>query len=153
VVCLAEMPCRPTEYSKLVKARGEFLSPAGKGLRGSEFPAIVRLVYGGLTPLPSGSTLSLCSLIETGRTGPAHRRRWRRRGEVIYRGHNGRSGWFWRFQPHPMRPGDNSRRWGVLGGVSQGTPEEIDKPAHAIVLATAFALGGSWAAFSSPAIC
>jgi hypothetical protein len=44
-----------------------------------------------------------------------------RLGEIISRGHNGRSGWFWRFQLHPMRPGDNSRRLGHVGW-AQGTP-------------------------------
>jgi hypothetical protein len=52
-----------------------------------------------------------------------------RRGEIISRGHNGRSGWFWRFQLHPMRQGDNYRRLGHVGW-AQGTPELIGKSGH-----------------------
>jgi hypothetical protein len=32
-------------------------------------------------------------------------------------------GWFWRFQLHPMRPGDNSRR---LEHVGVGTGQEVE---------------------------
>jgi hypothetical protein len=82
--------------------------------------------HGGLTPLPSGATLPLCSGLG-GR--PPTGARCCRRGEIISRAiNNGRSGWFWRFQLHPMRPGDNSRRLGHVGW-AQGTPEQIDKPA------------------------
>jgi hypothetical protein len=56
-------------------------SPSGAS---SESPAIARA----MTPLPSGAALSLCSGLG-GR--PPTGARWRRRGEIISRGHNGRS--------------------------------------------------------------
>jgi hypothetical protein len=102
-----------SDHQYQVPKPGGLATPAGSP-PGDSSPRQLPARHGGLTPSPSGATLPLCSELG-GRapTGP----QWRGRGEIISRGHNGRSGWFWRFQLHPMRPGNNSRRWGVLGGL------------------------------------
>jgi hypothetical protein len=100
----------------------------GKGLRGIEFPAIAiaaraawrfdSLAYPAVPPCPSARDREEGPPPAVGGAG----------GERQFLGAitTAASGWFWRFQLHPMRPGDNSRRWGVaLGGLR--APEEIEK--------------------------
>jgi hypothetical protein len=85
----------------------------------SESPAITRAAwrFGALT-----QRCYLAPLLAGLGGSPPTGARCCRRGETISRGHNGRSGWFWQFQLHPMRPGDNCRRLGHVGW-AQGTPE------------------------------
>jgi hypothetical protein len=112
------------------RERGGVERPAGKPPGGLESPAITRAAWRFdaltqrcyLAPLPSARDWGLGGRPPTGA-------RCCRRGDIISRGHNGRSGWFWRFQLHPMRPGDNCRRLGHAGW-AQGTPEQIGKSPH-----------------------
>jgi hypothetical protein len=105
------------ENPRLVNERGGFERPARESPPGDSSPRQLPARHGGLAPLPSGATLSLCSgLGESPPTGA----RCCRRGEIISRGHNGRSGWFWRFQlPTPSHAPSQvitAGDWGMWGG-------------------------------------